>query len=215
MYIKQNSCNHESQTQTTVKLVFDARTSRELPFILKLEPSGDTAFRRNAPCMASNGEQQLAMWVAWLQWIAAQLMQDLVNVILIVKSVSIQLWQYSENWKEELSLYEQLLDTISSPVFPQAEVDLILLVRVPKLGFRRPASCHFQVAQIAANEKHWGYCFCHVFFFYYLIRIACFRVRKDVSGWGWLHHQSLLARQLTQNRQHAVCPTFLSPSKNC
>lgn len=164
--------------------------------------------------MASNGEQQLAMWVAWLQWIAAQLMQDLVNVILIVKPVSIQLWQYSESWKEELSLYEQLLDTISSPVFPQAKVDSILSVRVPKLGFRRQASCHFQVAQTQLT-RNIEVTVSPMIFFYYLIGITCFRVRMDVSGWGWLHHQSSLARQLTQNRQHAVCSTFLSPSKNC
>lgn len=69
-------------------------------------------------------------------------MQDLVNVTLIVKPVSVQLWQYTESWKEELSLYEQLLNTVSCPAFPT--VDSILMVLLPKRGFCRLASCHFQ-----------------------------------------------------------------------
>lgn len=99
------------------------------------------------------------MWVAWLQWIAAYLMQDLVNVTLIVKAVSIKVWQYTESWKEEVSVYEQLLDTVSFPVFPQAKVDSILMVCSPKLDFHRLASCHFQAIWRELERKHRGYCF--------------------------------------------------------
>lgn len=36
--------------------------------------------------------------------------------------------QYAESWQEELSLYEQLLDTVSYPVFPRVKVDSFLMV---------------------------------------------------------------------------------------
>lgn len=150
--IKQESVTEETQMQTAANSHTHQESCRSFS---RGRQSGDFAFHIYAPCLASNGEQQLAMWVAWLQWIAAQLMQDLVNVTLIVKPVSIQLWQYTENWKEELSRYEQLLDAVSFPVFPPAKVDSILVVRSLKLGFRWLASCHFQTVcgQLTRNTQ--------------------------------------------------------------
>lgn len=141
---------------------------------LMLKPSGDIAFPRYTPCLASNGEQQLAMWVAWLQWIAAQLMQDLVNFTLIVKPVSIQLWQQTESWREGAFFLWTAVGHCLLSCLPSSKGGFSPCV--PKTWLSKASLLSVWGSVKRTNKKHEGYWFCSR---------CTFTIPLQMSGVDW------------------------------
>lgn len=99
----------------------------------------------------------------------------LANVALIVKTVSVQLWQYTESWTERQTLYEQLLDIISFSVLPQAKVNWILRVWLPDLCYTGSSLVIFRLHEgswkISPVTCHW-------------LHIIIMPIKMFVCGWG-------------------------------
>lgn len=138
-------------------------------------------------------------------------MQDLVNVRLIVRPVSISLWQYPESWKVELSLYEQLLDKACFPVFPQAKVDTVSSGLLAKTCLLQASLLSLSGSVKSVNIEHRGYCFsrcCNIIL----------QLLQSVFNWGAMLLGGICAEcaetdsclfRVIGKTVHAVCLLFL------
>lgn len=110
-------------------------------------------------------------------------MQDLVNFTLIVKPVSIQLWQYAESCRERAFLsFEQLLDTVSFSCVPSSKGGFGPCVWFPKLGSGRLASCHFEAVWRALTRNTEVTDFAVAVLFYCPITTVWCGLRRNASG---------------------------------